>query len=66
MLEIKDVLNLLGKELKDGSEQAERFREFVEQEKWTTEQIRKWNTEGRWYPPGRYKSKRRRKLIRTS
>jgi len=42
MLEIKDVLNLLGKELKDDSEQAERFREFVEQEKWATEQIRKW------------------------
>lgn len=42
MLEIKDILNLLGKELKDDSEQVRRFREFVEQEKWTTEQIRKW------------------------
>lgn len=42
MIEIKDVLNLLGKELKDDSEQAKRFREFVEQEKWTTEQMRKW------------------------
>lgn len=42
MIEIKDILNLLGKELKDDSEQAKRFREFVEQEKWTTEQIRKW------------------------
>jgi hypothetical protein len=42
MLEIKDVLNLLGKELKDDSEQVGRFREFVEQEKWTTEQIKKW------------------------
>ena len=42
MLEIKDVLNLLGKELKDDSEQAKRFREFVEKEKWTNEQIRKW------------------------
>lgn len=42
MLEIKDVLNLLGKELKDGSEQVGRFREFVEQEKWTMEQIKKW------------------------
>jgi len=42
MIKIKDVLNLLGKELKDGSEQAKRFREFVEEEKWTTEQIRKW------------------------
>lgn len=30
MMEMKDVLNLLGKELKDGSEQAKRFREFVE------------------------------------
>jgi len=42
MIEIKDVLNLLGKELKDDTEQAKRFREFVEQEKWTTEQIGKW------------------------
>jgi len=42
MLEIKDVLNLLGKELKDDSEQAKRFREFAEKEKWTNEQIRKW------------------------
>jgi len=42
MLEIKDVLNLLGKELKDDSEQVGRFREFVEREKWTTEQTRKW------------------------
>ena len=42
MMEMKDVLNLLGQELKDGSEQAKRLREFVEQEKWTTEEIRKW------------------------
>lgn len=42
MLEIKDVLNLLGKELKDDSEPTKRLREFVEQEKWSTEQIRKW------------------------
>jgi len=42
MIEVKDVLNLLGKELKDDGEQAKRFREFIEQEKWTTEQIRKW------------------------
>lgn len=42
MIEIKDVLNLLGKELRDDSEQSKRLREFVEQEKWTTEQIRKW------------------------
>ena len=42
MMEIKDVLNLLGKELKDDSEQAKRFREFIEQEKWATEEIRKW------------------------
>ena len=41
-MEVKDVLNLLGKELKDGSEQANRFREFIEQEKWATEEIRKW------------------------
>jgi hypothetical protein len=42
MIEIKDVLNLLGKELRDESEQAKKFREFIEQEKWTTEQIKKW------------------------
>ena len=42
MTEIKDVLNLLDKELKDDTEQAKRFRKFVEQEKWTTEQMRKW------------------------
>ena len=42
MLEIKDILNLLGKELKDGSEEAKRFREFIEQEKWSTEQIENW------------------------
>lgn len=42
MTEIKDVLNLLGKELKDNTEPVKRFREFVEQEKWTTEQIKKW------------------------
>lgn len=42
MIEIKDVLNLLGKELKDDSEQSKRFREFIEQDKWVTEQIKKW------------------------
>jgi len=42
MIEIKDVLNLLGRELKDDGEQAKRFREFIEQEKWETEQIKKW------------------------
>jgi hypothetical protein len=42
MVDIKDVLNLLGKELKDDGEQAKRFREFIEQDKWTTEQIEKW------------------------
>lgn len=36
MIEIKDVLNLLGRELKDEGEQAKRFREFIEQEKWET------------------------------
>ncbi len=45
MIEIKDVLNLLGKELKDDTEQAKRFREFVGQEKWSTDQIRKWFNE---------------------
>ena len=42
MIEIKDVLNLLGNELKDETEQSKRFREFAEQEKWSTEQIEKW------------------------
>jgi hypothetical protein len=42
MLEIKDILNLLGKELRDGSEEAKRFREFIEQEKWSIEQIKNW------------------------
>lgn len=42
MIEIKDVLNLLGRELKDDGEQAKRFREFIEQEKWETGQINKW------------------------
>lgn len=45
MIEIKDILNLLGGELKDDTEQAKRFREFIEQEKWTTEQIEKWLNE---------------------
>ncbi|OFV68859.1 MAG: hypothetical protein SCAL_000535 [Candidatus Syntrophoarchaeum caldarius] len=42
MIEIKDVLNLLGKELKDNTEQAKRFREFIVEDKWTSEQIKKW------------------------
>ena len=42
VIEIKDILNLLGKELKDNIEQAGRFREFIELEKWPTTQIRKW------------------------
>lgn len=45
MIEIKDILNLLPDEkLKDGSEQSKKFREFIEQ-KWTTEQTRKWLNE---------------------
>lgn len=42
MIEIKDILRLLGDELKDGAEQVNRFREFIEKEKWPTDQIRKW------------------------
>lgn len=42
MIEIKDVLHLLGDELKDGTDQVNRFREFIEKEKWPTEQIKKW------------------------
>lgn len=42
MIEIKDILNLIGNELKDGTDQAKRFREFIEQDKWSSEQIKKW------------------------
>lgn len=42
MIKIKDVLNLLGKELKDDTGEAKRLREFIEQDKWTTEDIKKW------------------------
>ena len=42
MIEVKDILHLLGNELKDGTEQVERFREFIEKEKWPTEQIKRW------------------------
>lgn len=42
MIEIKDVLHLLGDQLKDGTEQVDRFRKFIEKEKWSTEQIKKW------------------------
>ena len=42
MIEIKDILHLLGNELKDETEQVNRFREFIEKEKWPTEQIKKW------------------------
>lgn len=42
MLEIKDILNLIGNELKDSSEQTKRFREFIEQDKWDIKQIKKW------------------------
>jgi len=37
MLEIKDMLNLIGNELKDGSEQTKKFREFIEKDKWPLE-----------------------------
>jgi hypothetical protein len=45
MAEIKDVLNLLGNELKDGSEEQKRFRDFIEQDKWNTEQLEAWTKE---------------------
>ncbi len=45
MLEIKDVLELLGGELKDNSKAPDRFRKFIEQEKWSTEQLEKWLNE---------------------
>jgi len=45
MLEIKDVLNLIGGELKDDTEAVARFREFIEKEKWTTDILGKWLNE---------------------
>jgi hypothetical protein len=42
MVELKDVLNLLGNQLKDEGSEAIRFREFIEKDNWTTEQIKKW------------------------
>ena len=45
MLEIRDVLDLLGKELKDSGDEPGRFRQFIEQEKWGTEQVEKWLNE---------------------
>lgn len=41
-LEMRDLLDLVGNQLKDGSEQSERFRRFIEQEKWPTHQLRTW------------------------
>jgi hypothetical protein len=42
MIDIKDVLNLVGGELKDGNEQSKRFREFIEQDKWTIDYLKRW------------------------
>ena len=42
MIEIKDILLLLGGELKEGTEHVNRFREFLEKEKWSTDQVRRW------------------------
>ena len=42
MIEIKDILDLLGNELKDGGEQSKRFRKLINQDKWPTEQIKTW------------------------
>lgn len=41
-MEIRDILGLLGNELKDSNEKPKIFRKFIEQEKWDTEQIEKW------------------------
>ena len=40
MIEIGDVIALLGGELKDGSEQSSRVRSFIEQDKWPIDQIK--------------------------
>jgi len=45
MIEVIDILNLLGKELKDDTEQRSRLWEFIEKDKWTTQQIRAWMDE---------------------
>jgi hypothetical protein len=42
MIEMNDVLNLIGRELKDNNETSKRFREFIEQEKWTIDYFKKW------------------------
>lgn len=43
MIAVKDILSLLGKKpLKEGDDNVERFREFIEQDKWTIELIKRW------------------------
>lgn len=42
MIEIKDILNLIDNKLKDDIEETKRFREFIEKEKWATDQIKDW------------------------
>jgi len=39
---IKDVLNLIGGELKDDEDSSKRFRDFIAQEKWGTDQYEEW------------------------
>lgn len=42
MIEMRDVLKLIGGELRDESDQSIRFREFIEQDKWEIDQIKRW------------------------
>ncbi len=38
VVNIQDILNLIGGELKDDSDRTERFRDFISQEKWSIDQ----------------------------
>ena len=39
---IRDILNLIGGELKDDIDATSRFRNFISQEKWETDQYKEW------------------------
>ena len=39
---IKDILNLIGGELKDDEDSSKRFRNFISQDKWETDQYEEW------------------------
>ena len=41
-INVQDILNLIGGELKDASEPTKRFRDFISLEKWDIEQYKEW------------------------